>query len=273
MTRLRRAVALALGVGGVALASCVTSTEASAPFALEFLRLPWPAVVVGDTLRDSTGAAAPLRALVFDGDGRPLPDAAVTYVPLDTGVRVLPSGAIVSTGWRTTPVRVVASVERLQSRPLSILVTRRPDTLVAASATVPEVLYRLPQSDPANLSPAVQVRLRSRQVVTGASPDSAVAGWIVRFAVVRPPSATLVDSVQLVAEAASISLAGVTTRTERDTTDASGTAGIRVRVFARAGQTATDSVVLQATSEAFGRPIPGSAVRLVVRVAPRPASP
>ncbi|MCU0622969.1 MAG: hypothetical protein MUF53_03785 [Gemmatimonadaceae bacterium] len=258
---------------GATAIGCSGAADPRAPFALEFLQLPWPSVVVGDTLRDSTGAAAPLRAFVFDGDGRRLTTAVVTFVPLDTGVRQFGTGGLVSTGWRTSPVRLVASVDGLQSRPLPLLVTRRPDTLVAASATAPVVSYALPQVDPTNLSTAVQVRLRSRQVVSGAPPDSTVPGWVVRFAVVQGPTTTRVDSVQLVAEAASISVAGLTARTERDTTDAAGTAGVKLRVFPQVGQTTEDSVVLQATAEAFGRPVPGSPVRLVVRLRPRPAAP
>lgn len=256
----------------VAVAGCSGASDPGAPFALEFLRFPWPSVVAGDTLRDSTGAVAPLRAGVFDADGQPLPSVAVTYIPLDSGVRVLPSGRVVSTAWRTSPVRFVASAAGLQSRPLGLLVTRRPDTLRAAVDTPTVVSYDQPPSDPTNLSAPVQVRLRSRQVVAGAPPDSVVQGWVVRFTLLRVPAATLVDSVQLVSEGASLGGTGVTGRADRDTTDASGAAGIRVRVFPRLGQTATDSVVLQASAEAFGRPVPGSPVRLVVRLRRR-ASP
>jgi len=267
----RRTIAwfAALGAAIGTVAGCSGVADPGAPFALEFLRFPWPSVVAGDTLRDSTGAVAALRADVFDADGRTMPSVTVTYIPLDSGVRVLQSGRVVNTAWRTSPVRFVASAAGLQSRPLGLLVTRRPDTLRAAVDTPTVVSYDQPPSDPTNLSAPVQVRLRSRQVVAGASPDSVVPGWIVRFTLLRAPAATLADSVQLVSEGASLGGSGVTVRADRDTTDASGTAGIRVRVFPRLGQTAADSVVVQASAEAFGRPVPGSPVRLVVRLSRR----
>ena len=255
------------------LAACAGAADPDAPFALEFNRLPWPAVVAGDTLRDSTGAVAPLRAFVFDAAGRPLADAPTQFVALDTGVRILASGVVVPTGWRTTPARIVATATGLQTRPLSLQFTRRPDTLVAATDSVRVVNYDIPVGDATNLSAPVQVRLRSRQVVVGATADSATIGWIVRFELERTPAAGLVDSVQVVSEATTIPTTLITTRTDRDTTDATGTAGVRLRVFPRSGQTGADSVILRASASYRGALVPGSPRRLVVRLQRRPASP
>lgn len=270
MTAGRRAVATGALLG---LAACAGAADPSAPFALEFNRLPWPAVVVGDTLRDSAGVVAPLRAFVFDAAGRPIADATPQFVPLDTGLRILASGVVIPTGWRTTPARVVATATGLQTRPLSLQFTKRPDTLVAVLDTGVVVSYDIPLTDATNLSPAVQVRVRSRQVVDGATADSATVGWIVRFSVERTPAAGLVDSVQLVSEATSIPATGITAATDRDTTDATGTAGVRLRVFPRAGQSAADSVVLRATASYRGTVVPGSPRRLVVRLRRRTTSP
>ena len=254
--------------------ACSGVGDPSAPFALEFNALPWPSVVAGDTLRDSTGAAAPLGALVFDAAGRPMPTVRVQYVALDTGVRILASGVLVPTGWRDTPVRLVATASGLQSRPVPLQITKRPDSVAAAAATAPVLNYDVPLGDATNLSPAVQVRVRSLQAVAAASADSAVRGWVVRFAVERPPPTSLMDSVQLVSEAtSSIPLSGLTTRADRDTTDGTGTAGIRVRAFPRLGQTTADSVILRATVSYRGAPVAGSPLRLVVRLQRRGATP
>jgi hypothetical protein len=263
--RARRAMRVALAPTVVAAAvgsgaACSTPGDPGVPFAVEFTRLPWPSVVAGDTLRDSTGATAAPTVVVLDARSDTVRSAAVSFVVLDTGVRVIAGNRFVPVQWRETPVRVVAEAGGVQSRPLSLLVTRRPDTLVAAATAVPVLRYTPVQTPSSNISGAVQVRLRSRQVVPGAGVDSAVRGWLVDFAVVSGPSATLVDSVQLVGEA-------TIGRAQRDTTDATGTAGIRVRVFPRPGQTATDSVVLSATARHRGLVVAGSPLRLVVRLA------
>lgn len=196
---------------------------------------------------------------MLDAAGDTLRTASVSFVVLDTGVRLVTGNRLVPVQWRDTPVRVVAEAGSVQSRPVLLLITRRPDTLVAAAATVAPLRYTPILSPSSNVSAAIQVRLRSRQVVVGSGADSAVRGWPVDFSIVRPPSAALVDSVVLVNEA---SATGMT----RDTTDATGVAGIRVRVFPKAGQTAADSVVLQAVARHRGVVVPGSPVRLVVRL-------
>lgn len=275
MTGTRRAVARAAGVGLVlAAAACSGVDDPSAPFAVEFARLPWPSIIVGDTLRDSTGAAARLTALVLDADGVVIPSAAVTFVALDTGIRVLADGRVVSTGWRETPARVVASVDGLQSRPLSLIITRRPDSLQTTRDTAAVLAYDIPPTDATNLSATIPVRLRSRQVVSGVTGDSVTRGWLVRFTIAQPPTAGVVDSVRLVGKGTTaIPASGLTTFVSQDTSDASGVAAVRVRAFPRAGQTGADSVIVQASAVAGGRAVPGSPVRLVVRLRRRTVTP
>lgn len=238
-----------------AVTACDHGLAPNQPFALEFRRLPWPSVVYGDTLRDSTGARAALRAIVLDASGDTLADPGTAFVSLDTGVTIAGT-TLVGTGWTTTGVRLVAVVGGLQSRPLTLQVTRRPDTL--AAGTPPAITYDVLPTDPRNTSGAVTVRLRSRQG-TPATSDSAVRGWVVQFAITRRPPATLMDSVLLVGKSSAAP-------TDRDTTDASGQAAVRVRVVPKPGQTAADSVVLQATASYKGLPVPGSPVRIVVRL-------
>lgn len=244
----------ALLAAALAVASCDHGLAPDAPFALEFQRLPWPSVVYGDTLRDSTGARAALRAIVLNAAGDTLADPGTAFVTLDTGVTVAGT-TLVASGWNTGGVRLVAVVGGLQSRPLTLQMTRRPDSM-AVAGTPPTIRYALPVTDPGNTSAAVAVRLRSRQATPAAS-DSAVRGWVVRFTITRAPSATLVDSVRLVGKASAL-------RTDRDTSDATGQAAVRVQVFPKLGQTADDSVVLAATAFHRGVAVPGSPVRVVV---------
>ena len=50
------------------------NTAADHVAALQFDSLPSPAVVSGDSLRDSVGRAAPLRAIAINGAGTPVVD-------------------------------------------------------------------------------------------------------------------------------------------------------------------------------------------------------
>src|SRR3954464_16009751 len=72
--RLRHLVvpALVAAAAGLAVACSDLSTGADVPVALSFDPLPWPSIVGGDSLRDSTGSAVPLQAIVYNGDGDPI---------------------------------------------------------------------------------------------------------------------------------------------------------------------------------------------------------
>jgi hypothetical protein len=251
------AIAGALCAGVIA--ACSSVGDPDVPFALEFTRLPWPAIVYGDTLRDSTGAVAPLSAIVLNSVGDTLRSATPAYVTLDTGLVVAASRVVTAPRWQESAPRVVATLGRLQSRPLPLTITRRPDSVFAVAASPITVDYDFPVTLASNTSAAVQVRIRSRQTIPSVTGDSVSRGWPVRFSVLYAPPRTVMDSVLVIGESG-------TTRTTVDTTDASGVAGVRVRVVPLAGQTAADSVVLQATATHRGAPIPGSPVRLVVRL-------
>lgn len=259
--RRRRVMRLAAGAAlcaGFAVA-CSSIGDPDVPFALEFTRLPWPAIVFGDTLRDSTGAVAPLRATVLNGAGDTLTSATPAYVTLDSGLVVSPSGVVTATRWLESAPRVVGVLGRLQSRPLPLTITRRPDSVFAAASTPVTVEYDFPVSLGSNTSAAVQVRIRSRQIIPDITGDSVTRGWPVRFTLLYAPSRTVMDSVLVIGE-------GGTARATVDTTDGSGLAGVRIRVVPVAGQTVADSVVLSASATHRGTPLPGSPVRLVVRL-------
>ncbi|HEX5829500.1 MAG TPA: hypothetical protein VFY16_00875, partial [Gemmatimonadaceae bacterium] len=100
----------AAAVGAVALGvACTELPSGPTPFAIEFVPLPSPGIVIGDTLRDEAGVATPIRAVVFDGAGDTVHDARVRFVALDTGVAV-----DTAAGWVVAGPVVVSSV-RLQA--------------------------------------------------------------------------------------------------------------------------------------------------------------
>ena len=82
----RRWLAMAALLAG---AGCLDlSTDPDEIVAIEFNELPWPSIVAGDTLRDSTGAVATLGARLLDGDGDEV-TGPVEFLSQDGDVRVL----------------------------------------------------------------------------------------------------------------------------------------------------------------------------------------
>ena len=228
---------------------------------LAFDGIPWPALIAGDTMRDSLGVAAPLRARAFDASGRIIVDAPFRYFTLDTGVVVDSNGTMRATTRRDGTVRVVAALGALQSDDRPVRVTRRPDTTFASGAATVTLDYAIPDVS-TNVAPEMRVALMSDDIA-GVSPG--VGGWLVRWRTVHA-GATLAanDTSWVVLQTAS----GV--RTAVDTTGADGTSARRLRVFSTRIPAPRDSFIVFADIRLHGTPVPGSPVRFVVRIAPKP---
>lgn len=227
--------------------------------ALEFDSIPYPAVLAGDTLRDSLGVASPLRGVAFNARGGVIAGAPITFLSLDTGVTIDAAGFLTTTR-RSGQVRLVASINGLQSPDHAISVTRRPDTLMAPATTRSNYAYALPDV-PANVAPEMKVTLHSFDVAGGVTP--AVTGWLVRWRVVHNGD-TLSQS-----DTSRVVLQSPTGRRVRlDTTKTDGTSARRLRVFANTISPARDSFFVIAEVKRHGIPVRGSPVRFVVTVAP-----
>src|SRR5216110_2295736 len=95
------AVAIAATIG----VSCIDmSSPVGGVASISNLVLPSPSVVRGDTMRDSTGKATPLRARLLDGKGDTVRDTRVTFFVLDKGAHVDTAGLLY--GDSLTTVRV-----------------------------------------------------------------------------------------------------------------------------------------------------------------------
>ena len=227
--------------------------------ALEFDSIPYPAVLAGDTLRDSLGAAAPLRGVAYNARGGVIAGAPITFLSLDTGVTIDGAGFLTTTR-RSGQVRLVASINGLQSPDRALSVTRRPDTLLAPATTRLSYAYALPDVA-TNLAPELKVTLQSFDLAGGVTP--AVTGWLVRWRVVHNGD-TLSQS-----DTSRVVLQSPTGRRVRlDTTKTDGTSSRRLRVFANTISPARDSFFVIAEVKRHGIPVRGSPVRFVVTVAP-----
>src|SRR4051812_38951113 len=77
-----------------ALACSDVSTNPSVAIAIEFDSLPWPAVVAGDTMRDSAGNVVALRAIAFNSKGDTILGAPVRFLSPDAAFVTIDSNGI-----------------------------------------------------------------------------------------------------------------------------------------------------------------------------------
>ena len=260
MRRTTLVVPLAVGLAAV-VGSCTEVCQCpTRAVAVEFDSLPFPAIVSGDSLRDSLGRVAPLRALALNASGALISDAAVQYIALDTGLTIDASGLVTAQG-RGGTVRIVASVNGLQSISKTLQIARRPDTVIATSARDTTLLFTIPDSALRNVSGMLGVKL-----ITGDSAGgvTTTGGWLVSYqAFFQGTPLSLSDTTRA-------SLWDDGTRvTSLDTTASNGTAGRRLRVRSLLLPTKPDSFVVIATVRYRGAPVRGSPVRFVIRTQPR----
>jgi len=251
-----RVVVLAAAAGII---GCSAVSDPSAIAALDFTGVPFPAVVTGDSLRDSLGVARPLVATAYDGGGDVMVGAPITYFSLDTGVVVHASGHVVATR-RDGTVRLLASVFGLQSQIRTIHVTRLPDTVSAGTTTVP-MQFAIPDGA-SNVSPSLSLSLRSSDTTGGVSAN--VAGWLVRWRVLHDGDTLALTDTTLFA----LWDGGGTRHSLRDTTGTDGGSARRLRVYANTLPLVPDSIIVIAEVRALGAHVPGSPVRFVVNITP-----
>ena len=245
----------ALAVVWIAAAVACTDVSGSSTsvLSIQFDTLPAPSVVVGDTLRDTTGAVIRPVVRAFNFKGEEILPTPVFFLSPDSGVTVdSATGIIVGDSLRSTPARIVATVGRLQAVQ-RVNLTLSPDTIKAGNA-LDSLLYSA--TDTAQqLSPLLTVMLAH-----GPARDSAVPFYIVSFDIVYTPDPQLTTLVNDGGTPSSV-----------DTTDASGIAGRKIALHPLhlASVTEVDSVVVNATARFHGAVVSGSPVRLVLLFKPK----
>lgn len=244
---------LFLIAGAALLVACIdVPTDAGELLSFQFNPLPSPAVVAGDTLRDSAGVVAPISVTAFDFLGGAVSNPPVHFVALDRGIRVDSlTGIVIGDSARATPARVLVTVKGF-SGTISIPVALRPDTVVGANA-VDSLAYSLVDTT-LNVSNGLGVKVHHG----AATADSAVASFAVSFRITSPADTALA---RLVNENGA--------RSSVDTTDASGTAQRRIRLNVTRLTAPNDSIIAMASVKYRGAHVRGSPVRLVLRVKPR----
>lgn len=229
------------------------------------VQLPSPSVVVNDTMRDSTGSAAPLRVFAF-GVGGPadtLTNVTVQFVVFDRGAHVTPDGYLIGDSVRSSPVRIIGSVGTLQTSTVSVPVVPVPDSLGPAGPTTlaPDTFsFAKPQS---YFTSALSAR-----VLSADAPPVAVPSFVVRWTIVSQPHGAN-------GAATGVLVSANNQPATADTTDATGSVSLRVHLdpVALDSLAAPDSFVVQAHVEYRGVPLRGSPLQFVVPIVPSPKAP
>jgi len=237
--------------------ACTNATSApSAVVAIAFDTLPYPAVVAHDTLRDSSGKAAPLKAVAYNSDGNVIEKPSIKYLALDTGVVIDAAGYLVANTRTSGTVRVVATSNYLQSVTRTIVVTLAPTKLVATSKVSDTLFYASPDVAATNITAPISVKLTGD--VSGAATPT--VGFLVSYQLSR-------GGVVLSASDSTVSLFDDAGRVSTvDTTAADGAASRKLRVWANRLPFLSDSIIILASAKNRGVAVAGSPVRFVIHL-------
>jgi hypothetical protein len=247
-----RALPLSLIASAIVLACTEIPTGADDVLSFQVNPLPSPSVVVGDTLRDSTGAVAPLAITAFNYSGDVIEGAAARFRAADSRVRVdSVTGIVVGDSVSDTPSRILAILDGFNAI-INLPVVLRPDTVVGVNAR-DSLAYSLTDTT-ANVSSSMGARVLHGLTTT----DSAVASFRVTFQILSPGDTALA---RLVTDGGA--------RSTADTTDASGSASRRIRIDVSRLTAPVDSVIVLANVRYRGQHVRGSPVRLVLKLKPK----
>lgn len=252
---MRRLPVVALGGALLATACTEVTTAPGVPVAIEIGPLPFPAVIAGDSLRDTTGAAVPIEVRAYDGRGEVIEDPEITYLLLGADpVAALDQATGHLRGLRPGDARVVASVGRLQSTTLTVPIVPRP-TLLQPVGDLRDTIEFIDFRD--HLS-EIRVLLLAD---TGQGPLAPVRQYRVDFEIMDPAGLPTDDSTRVV-------LVREQQRpSTRDTTGADGVASRSVRLSPWLQLPPPDSVVVEVRARHLdGTLVAGSPLRYVIVV-------
>ena len=234
------------------IAACLDlGTDPNEIGAISFDGVPYPAVVIGDTLRNEQGQVTALSATVMSGAGDTLADPDVQFFARDTTVTLTSSALVI--GRRAGIARFFAATDGLQSvtreidvvtRPESAVFVRAPDTMTVSSV------------DTTNNSGDFRLRLVN-------AAGTGVEGFLVRYTlefrgqIIAPGDTT---QILMVDEAGRPSVL--------DTTDASGEGARRVHVRVPQLSGVSDSAVVRFRVSAGAYPAVQREFRHVLRFSP-----
>jgi hypothetical protein len=252
----------------IAESGCVDTSSPSGAAAISAITFPSPSVVVGDVMRDSLGAPAPVRVAAFDGAGNPIVNATITFVALTPTIAIDADGTLHGLALDSLGAQLVAGVGSLQGPIARIFVTVKPDQ-VTGGGNVANLTF--PKNGGQGPADSLVTSLPLTVTVTNALTAHGAQGIIVTFDVVSAPLAlsTALPTTFVADDIGRVS--------QRDTTDIRGVASRHVVLLHRrlgdAGLlngTSIDSIVVRATVRYGGFDLPGTPLVFKIPVTRQP---
>jgi len=255
-----RRIALPLAtIAALTALACVDMSAPSGAASISALLLPSPSVVVGDTMRDSTGAVAALRVIAYDANNTPISGLATSFFVTDTAKIAHIANSSFLVGDKQGSIHVIGQVTGVQTVPVPVPVTVAPTTF-ALAGTIPDTIFGTIAGDTTQSisNQAIGVTLKGKG-------DTAVVSFVVKYDLKYAPATKPGSATPAVFIGADASKASPV-----DTTDASGSASrsIIARSFLLADQQLaagqkTDSIVLLISTSYKGVLVGGSPLRVV----------
>ncbi|HXD48115.1 MAG TPA: hypothetical protein VN600_05050 [Gemmatimonadaceae bacterium] len=227
------------------------------PASISSLQLPSPSVVIGDVMRDSSGAPAMLSVIAYDADGNRLPGVTPQFVITDSIKFAHFDANGLLTGDSVGAVHVLGQIGNLQTPVATVPITVAPTGIAAVT---PVDTFRIPFTT--DTTPAVTP---VGAVISGANGTFA-QGFVVHFALTYAPATKAGKS-------PAVSIRDLDTVTAVGVTDVSGHVSRSLAVIvpfladdSLAAGKKVDSAVVEMTASYKGSAIPGSPVHVVVPI-------
>ena len=259
---IRRIVAPLVTIAALTALACVDMSAPTGAASISKLLLPSPSVVVGDTMRDSTGAVAPLRVIAYDGKDTPISGLATAFFITDTAKLAHIANSNLLVGDKQGSVRIVGQVTGVQTTAEPVPVTIAPTKFaLATTPALPDTLV-VPYAGNGDTT-STSTGTQAIAVTLKGAGDTASLGFVVKYALVSAPA-----TVQGSAKPAVFIGPDASKISPVDTTDASGASRsviVKSGLLADAalqGGTKVDSVVVLISTFYKGKPVPGSPIRV-----------
>jgi len=178
-------VAVGLATIGAAIAvACVDMSAPKGAASISMLKMPQPAVVLGDTLRDSTGAVAHLDVISFDAAGTPIGGETPRFFITDTTRRGhLTADTRTVVGDSIGLIHIVGQVGELQTPVVNVQVTYAPQTFQKVGPQADSLLLV-----PLGADSSSSIGRFTMAATLHAANDSASQGFIVQYRLLRAPA-------------------------------------------------------------------------------------
>lgn len=259
---IRRIVTPLITIAALTALACVDMSAPKGAASISQLLLPSPSVVVGDTMRDSTGAVASLRVIAYDANDAPIAGLPTTFFITDTSKLAHIASSNMLVGDKQGSVHIIGQVSGVQTNPATVPVTVAPTTFALSTTLALPDTFVVPFTG-GNDTTSSSTGTQAIAVTLKGVGDTASLMFIVKYQLAYAPATKQSSS------SAAVFLADDNGKPSLvDTTDVSGASRrvvVKSALLADAavqGGTKSDSVVVLVMASYKGKPVNGSPIRV-----------